>query len=300
MEGTIFNIQRFSLYDGPGVRTVVFLKGCPLRCVWCHNPESYLARPQVMYNPDRCIGCGECVAACPKNCHTLEQGLHGLDRTSCIDCCACAENCYTLALTRVGQSQTADQVLETVLQDKKNYDATGGGLTLSGGEPLAQATFSAELLKKARENGIHTCLETSGFGSWEKLQKLAEYTDLVLFDYKATGDETHKKLCGVPQTPILENLARLNEMGKQVILRCPLIPELNGDETHLRGIADTANRYDCILEVQLEPYHRLGIGKSQQLGQKPAFEAQPPEKEWTEDFAKRLQALCPATPVRIS
>lgn len=292
MEGTIFNIQRFSLYDGPGVRTVVFLKGCPLRCIWCHNPESYLARPQVMYNQDRCIGCGECVAACPQNCHSLTEGLHGLDRTNCIDCCACAENCCTLALTRVGQRETSDQVLETVLQDKKNYDATGGGLTLSGGEPLAQAAFSAELLKKAKENGIHTCLETSGFGSWENLQKLAEYTDLVLFDYKATGDETHKKLCGVPQTPILKNLARLNEMGKQVILRCPLIPELNGDETHLRGIAETANRHACILEVQLEPYHRLGIGKSQQLGQKPSFEAQPPEKEWTEDFANRLRAIC--------
>lgn len=298
MEGVIFNIQRFSLYDGPGVRTVVFLKGCPLHCLWCHNPESYVSRPQVMYNPDRCIGCGECVAACPQGCHTLAEGLHSLDRTGCTDCCACAESCYALALTRVGERQTVDRVLETVLLDKKNYAATGGGLTLSGGEPLAQAAFSAELLKKAGENGIHTCVETCGFGSKQALRALAEYTELFLFDYKATGDEKHKALCGVPQRPILENLAMLNELGKAVILRCPLIPELNGDEEHLRGIAAAAKRFSCIQEVQLEPYHRLGISKAAQLGQTPAFEAQPPETEWTEDFADRLQALCPTTPVR--
>ena len=300
MEGLIFNIQRFSLSDGPGVRTVVFLKGCPLRCLWCHNPEGLEDQPQVMYNPDRCIGCGECVAACPQNCHTLTEGIHSLDRTGCVSCGQCAEHCCALALTRVGQRTTPDRVLETVLLDQKNYTATGGGLTLSGGEPLAQAAFSTELLKKARENGIHTCVETSGFGSRQALSRVAEHTDLFLFDYKATGDERHRALCGVPQTPILENLQYLEEIGKPVILRCPLIPELNGNEDHLQGIGATARRFACIQQVQLEPYHRLGIGKSGQLGQVPAYEADPPENAWTEAFARRLQTLCGTTPVRIS
>ena len=296
MEGTIFNIQRFSLYDGPGVRTVVFFKGCPLRCLWCHNPEGLSPKQQIRYNPDRCMGCGGCAEIC--NCHKLEDHVHTYDREHCTACGKCTEACYSLALTRVGQTMTVEEVLETVLQDQAHYAVSGGGLTLSGGEPLLQWEFAEALLRKAKEHGIHTCLETSGFG--KGLEEIAPYTDLFLFDYKATGEEAHKRLCGVPQAPILENLSRLNDLGAKVILRCPLVPDQNGTDQHLRGIADTANRYSCILEVQLEPYHRLGISKAEQLGLPPTYEGQPPEIEWTEAFAKRLQVLCPATPVQIN
>lgn len=234
MTAEIFNIQRFSLFDGPGVRTVVFLKGCPLRCLWCHNPEGLSPKKQIMYNMDRCMGCGACAEVCA--CHKMENGVHTYDRENCIACGKCTRECYSLALTQVGQTVTAEEVMETVLLDQGSY--------------------------------------------------------------KATGDQLHKTLCGVPQRPILENLAMLNDLGAKVILRCPLIPDLNGTDEHLQDIAATANKFSCILEVQLEPYHRLGISKSGQLGVAPDYESQPPETEWTAAFAANLQQLC-QIPVRI-
>lgn len=296
MTAEIFNIQRFSLYDGPGVRTVVFLKGCPLRCKWCHNPEGLSPKKQIRYNPDRCMGCGACAAVCPN--HKMVEGKHLFDRSACTACGKCTEECYSLALTPVSQTQSVEEVLETVLLDKENYAASGGGLTLSGGEPLMHGDFTLELLTQAKAHGIHTCMETSGFGKKEILEQAAKVCDLFLFDYKATGDELHKKLCGVPQTPILENLQLLDSLGVKVILRCPLIPELNGTDAHLQGIAQTANKFSCVQQVQLEPYHRLGISKSHQLGLTPDYEAQVPETAWTENFREELQKLC-HVPVRV-
>lgn len=296
MNGTVFNIQRFSLYDGPGVRTVVFLKGCPLRCLWCHNPEGLSPKPQWMYNPERCIGCGECAAVCPNHCHKMENAAHLFDPAGCTQCGACSENCCALALTQTGQSLSAQQILDTVLLDEKHYAATGGGLTLSGGEPLLQAEFSAALLQMAKAQGIHTCVETSGFG---KMEEIAKYTDLFLFDYKATGEEAHRRLCGVSQQPILENLALLDRLGKPVVLRCPIIPELNGNDAHLAGIAATADRFPCIQRIELEPYHRLGVSKAAQLGLETTYEGQPPDPQWLTRFAKALQKQCPI-PVQIN
>ena len=286
----IFATKPFEIHDGDGIRTTVFFKGCPLRCKWCHNPEGLSAYKQIMYNKDRCMGCGACAEVCA--CHKIENGVHTYDRENCIACGKCTRECYSLALTQVGQTLTVEEVMQTVLLDQGSYTASGGGLTLSGGEPLMHGEFSVALLQKAKEKHIHTCVETSGFGNPKVLAQMAEYTDLFLLDYKVTGDEAHKTLCGVPQRPILENLAMLNDLGAKVILRCPLIPDLNGNEEHLQGIAATANKFSCILEVQLEPYHRLGISKSGQLGLTPDYESQPPETEWTEDFAERLRALC--------
>jgi len=297
----VFNIQRFSLFDGPGVRTVVFLKGCPLCCRWCHNPEGLRAGVQIMYNADRCMGCGACAEACPNGCHRVENGVHVYDRCHCTQCGACVKECTSLALTMAGKNMTVGDVMEVVLRDKKTYLASGGGLTLSGGEPLAHGEFSLALLKEAKEQRLHTCVETSGFGDPDLLRQIAAHTDLFLFDYKITGDAEHKALCGVPQTPILNNLALLDSLGARVILRCPIIPEYNGTEAHLRGIADTAGRFSCVEEIQLEPYHRLGISKSLQLGENPGYDGSVPERELVEAFAAGLrEKLIRPVPVQIN
>lgn len=301
MTAEVFNIQRFSLFDGPGVRTVVFLKGCPLRCLWCHNPEGERAGTQLFYNADRCIACGACAEVCPRGCHSMDHGLHLFDRSACVDCGACAAECTSLALSVVGQTMTVEQIMEIVLRDKKTYDASGGGLTLSGGEPLAHGEASLALLQAAGAHGLHTCVETSGFGDPELVKAMAACTDLFLFDYKVTGDDLHETLCGVPQTPILENLALLDRLGARVILRCPIIPEYNGTEVHQQGIADTAGRYACVEEIQLEPYHRLGISKAQQLGREPRYDGSVPERTLMEEFAGGLrQRLTRPVPVQIN
>lgn len=293
MVGRIFNIQRFSRFDGPGVRTVVFLKGCPLRCSWCHNPEGLSPKPQIMYNADRCIGCGACTTVCGQNCHTIKDGFHIFDRTNCIACGACAKACFSLSLITHGTDMTVDQVMDTVIRDAAVYRDSGGGLTLSGGEPLMQGAFSVALLKAAKAQGLHTCVETSGFGSSDILLEMASCTDLFLFDYKITGNEAHKQYCGVPSAPILHNLGLLNQFGKPVILRCPLIPSINGTREHQKGIAEIALAHpNSVSEVHIEPYHRLGISKAVQLGITPAYEADVPDPGFVGEFADTLQKLC--------
>ncbi len=293
MRGIVFNIQRFSLFDGPGVRTVVFLKGCPLHCVWCHNPEGLSSKMQVMYNSDRCIGCGACADACEKGCHTVRDGFHVLDRKSCISCGECAKVCFSLSLTAEGTEMSVNEVIETVMRDVNVYKDSGGGLTLSGGEPLMQGEFSTALLKAAKEAGLNTCVETSGFGSSDVLCEMAAYTDIFLFDYKITDDEAHMKYCGAPVTPILHNLGILANLQKTVILRCPLIPDINGTREHMEGIARVAlSHTDSVSEIQIEPYHRLGITKAHQLGITPAYEAEVPDADFVKEFADDLRELC--------
>ena len=300
MTAEVFNIQRCSLFDGPGIRTVVFLKGCPLRCVWCHNPEGGSVCKQILYNAERCMGCGECVKVCPNGCHSMQEGMHGFDRSRCTACGKCAEQCCALALTQVSRTMDVEQIMQEVMLDEKNFSASGGGLTLSGGEPLMHGEFSIALLKAAKERGLHTCVETCGYGDPGILKQMAAYTDLFLFDYKITGDGEHLALCGVPQTPILQNLERLNALGADVILRCPLIPEYNANAAHQAGIARVASRFACIRQIQIEPYHRLGISKSLQLGQVPDYDGPVPEKAVVEQFAQALQALCGDTPVQVN
>ncbi len=298
MTATIFNIQRFSLFDGPGVRTVVFFKGCPLRCRWCHNPEGLSPTQQIMYNPERCIGCGACTETCGLECHAIKDGIHTYDRRRCISCGRCAEVCYSRALTTVGQVMTVDEIMETVLKDKAVYLESGGGLTLSGGEPLMQGDFAIALLNSAKSHGLHTCVETSGYGKTEVLTEMAEYVDLFLFDYKITGDETHRELCGMPQTPILNHLTLLDSLGAKVILRCPLLPfNRNGD--HAEGIARAALFHPCVTEVQIMPYHRLGIAKAEQLGMTPVYDGAVEDRALVETFVCDVQVRC-GEKVRVS
>jgi len=289
--GKIFDIQRFSLYDGPGVRTVVFLKGCPLRCVWCHNPEGISAKSQILWSPSRCIGCMDCVSVCPMGCHSQKETLHRFLRTDCIGCGACADGCCTGALSLAGKEMTAQAVMEQVLRDQGVYLESGGGLTLSGGEPFAQPFFALELLRLAKKEGLHTAVETCGYVEPQVIEEAAQCTDLFLYDYKVTDPVRHEALCGVSNETILANLDLLDRLNAEVVLRCPIVPGQNDDLEHIRGIGAVAAAHACIRQVQLEPYHRLGTGKAERLGVA-AFDTAPPSAEQMAHYCDMVEKLC--------
>ena len=292
MTGRVFHIQRFSVQDGDGIRTVVFLGGCPLRCLWCHNPEGMSASTKILFEPQKCIGCFSCADVCTHGCHIRADGLHVFDRADCTACGECADVCPSLALRVSGRDMTVDEVLGIVMRDKAFYDRSGGGMTLSGGEPLIQPDFAACLLRGARERGITTCVETCGHVAEDKFAELLPLIDTLYLDYKATG-EAHERLTGVTQELILHNLAAANENHSRIVLRCPLVPGCYMNEEHYRGIAETANRYASIDEIHLEPYHALGESKARQLSFAPAYSGRPPEREAVE--AARGVILTPLT-----
>lgn len=290
--GTVFHIQRFSLYDGPGVRTVVFLKGCPLRCLWCHNPEGLAPEPQILFDSTKCIGCMDCVDACGAGCHSFQNGLHVYDRANCSHCGHCASLCCSSALSLSGEEMTPEAVMEQVLRDRSIYAEANGGLTISGGEPFFQEEFTVRLLQLAKEEGLHTAVETSGFASSATICRAAQYTDLFLYDCKATGEVLHQKLCGVSDRSILSNLTLLDTLDAEVILRCPIIPGYNDTEEHIRAIGDIAAVHPCISQVHLEPYHRLGVEKARQLGCETELNIVPPDSAVMEQYRRCVQTLC--------
>ncbi|MCL4535907.1 MAG: glycyl-radical enzyme activating protein, partial [Bacteroidetes bacterium] len=241
MHGIVFNVQRYSVHDGPGIRTLVFLKGCPLRCLWCCNPESQRARPEVEFFAAKCQRCGRCLEVCPQRAINPDlEAAARVDRSVCDDCGVCADACPSQALRMVGREMTLHEVLAEVRKDASYYRRSGGGLTLSGGEPLMQAEFSAALLRVAYDANLDTALETSGYGRWEDLEALLPWTQLVLLDLKHADSAVHRRLTGVPNEPILANARRLAKAGHPVVLRVPLIPGQNMDEDNLRATAALA------------------------------------------------------------
>lgn len=263
--GCVFNIQKFCTNDGPGIRTTVFLKGCPLDCLWCHNPESKDTKVEISYNRDKCTLCGACVEACERGAHKFGNGTHTLDRTDCIACTSCTKVCPSGALDAVGTQMTAVEAMREVLKDKPFYRGDGG-MTVSGGEPFLQYDFLMELLKLARENGINTCVETSGFVSLGRMLSAVPYIDLFLYDYKMTDPEKHLKYTSVSNDLILKNLFAIDALGVKTILRCPIIPGINDDDKHFRGIAATADKLTNIVRIELMAYHPLGESKAQNTG----------------------------------
>ena len=287
----IFDIQHFSLSDGPGIRTTVFFKGCPLRCLWCHNPESQRKERELMFTPERCIGCGRCVPVCPRACHRMEKGIHRFDRSRCTGCGRCAENCFPGALESCGDERTAEEILDEVEADRPLYEASGGGLTLSGGEPLFQAAFAEELCTLAKRRRLHVCLDTSGFAPRETCRRIAPCVDLFLFDIKTVVPAKHRALTGVDNARILDNLLLLDALERPSILRCPLVPGVNDSPEELAGIARLANRLRHVEEIDLEPYHPLGEGKRKSLGQPLSFQAEVPSPKTIERWRSEIGKL---------
>ena len=263
--GTVLNIQRYCTDDGPGIRTTVFLKGCPLRCLWCHNPETQSGRREIFFDRAKCISCGRCVIACGKGVHTVMDG-HAIDRKKCIGCGACASVCPTGALELCGREISVADVVAEAMRDKPFYEASGGGVTISGGEPLFQPKFTAEILQTLHENGIHTAVETCGFAKTEDFFSVIGHCDLLLFDIKETDPTLHKTYTGVLPQLIHENLRLADEMGVPMILRAPIIPGLNDREDHFAALKALADTLHHCKGVQIMPYHRTGTHKYALLG----------------------------------
>ncbi len=266
MKGLTFDIHRFALNDGPGIRTTVFLKGCYLKCEWCHNPESQSFKPQISFNPERCINCFECVNVCPTKSHLISNNKHYVNWNSCDLAGKCVEVCPSGALKIIGTNTEVDFIIAEVMKDKKYYDKTGGGITISGGEPMAQFEFTKELLIEARKNGLHTVLDTCGYGEQNHYKEILEYVDLFLFDYKFTDEELHKDYTAVSNRQILDNLDFLYNNGASIILRCPLIPGINDHENHLNGIKNIIRKYPHLKSVEIMPYHNMGRDKATRVG----------------------------------
>ncbi len=289
-KGCVFNIQKFSIHDGPGIRTTVFLKGCPLRCWWCSNPESIHSKPEIITKFDVCRNCGRCVEVCKHGAISLTEdsspfnkikskSQRTLNRKACNACLSCVDVCPSGALSSAGKDYSANEVLKIIKDDLPFYKNSGGGITISGGEPLYQPDFTLALLKSARKIGIHTALDTSGYADPKAVESILPYVNLFLYDIKHLDSSLHRKYTGVDNTLILNNLYRIN--GRvEIYLRVPLIPGINDGESHLEEIIALAGKLE-IAKVYFMPYHRYGVGKYAGLGRKyllPDAENIPPEK----------------------
>ena len=259
MKAFVSDIKRFAVHDGDGIRTTVFLKGCPLKCVWCHNPESIDFKPQLAYYQNKCIGCGECVSVCPSGAHKITEEGHVFERALCIGCGKCEKACLGEALKFYGTEMTVEELLPILLEDRDFYETSGGGVTLSGGECLCHGNFCAELLKRLKENGINTAVDTCGFVSREAIEKVLPYTDTFLYDVKAFDEQVHIKCTGQSNKIILDNLMYIDSLGKKIEIRIPFVPEYNSDQ--IGKIAALLSELKNLKAVKVLPYHNYAGSK---------------------------------------
>ncbi len=264
--GLVLNIQRFSVHDGPGIRTTVFMKGCNLCCQWCHNPESISSSVEMQYFPERCKSCGACAQVCEYGAHTFTNDGHVLIREKCVKCGRCADECNFEAMMTSGRTMTVTEVMETVRKDKIYYKNSGGGITVSGGEPLIQWGFVSALLELAKREGIHTAIDTALNVDEEIVKKAAKKADMFLIDIKSTDRDIQKKYTGADNTRIIKNIEYLLDLGCKMSIRCPVVKGVNDDSENYERIAKMLRGRENVMRVELLPYHNYGIQKAQSIG----------------------------------
>lgn len=258
-KGRIVGIKRFEIHDGDGIRTTLFLKGCPLKCKWCHNPEAISSKSQVAYLKEKCIGCGECVSVCSAHAHSFFDGKHVYDRNRCVHCGKCVDVCLGDALTLYGREISPKEALKLLTEDGIFYNSSCGGVTLSGGEPLQQADFCMELLKLLKTEGIHTAIDTCGFAGKSDIDKIIDYTDVFLYDLKFYDNKKHIQYTGRTNKPIIENLKYIDIKGKPVEVRIPLVSTINDDQ--MEPIGRFLATLKHIRKVKLLPYYNFSSSK---------------------------------------
>lgn len=298
--GMVFDVERFATKDGPGIRTVVFMKGCNMRCSWCHNPEGLCFRPELLYDEKKCIHCGMCAAVCPNSAHAVQKGRHGFERSLCKACLHCAQVCCTGALQAAGKAYSADKLLQVLMQDAPYYKHSGGGVTISGGEPLCQADFVGILLKKLCDAGIHTALETNLSLEWLKIEPLLNDTRLLMFDLKHMDEQAHLRHTGVSLQPVLKNARLVAQKQLPLIVRTPVVAGINDDAETIWAIAGFLKQTfeSQLMYYELLTYHPMGTDKAVKLGNKERNRPlRAPSRERMQELARA--ALCCGVPLRI-
>lgn len=290
MKALISDIKRFAVHDGDGIRTTVFFKGCPLKCRWCHNPEGISRKPQLSYIAKKCIQCGACIDRCPAGAHQFFPEGHVFHRDRCLSCGSCVEECLGQALKLYGREITVDELMPHLLADADFYESSGGGVTLSGGEPLMQAVFCRELLERLKKEDIRTAVDTCGYASKQAVEAVMPYTDLFLYDLKAVDEEVHKRCTGVSNRPILENLCYINSCGKAVEIRIPYVPGMNdGEIERMGGFLKDLSAVKC---VKVLPYHGFAASKYEALGmENPLPRTESPGDEVLAQAVARLRSF---------
>lgn len=284
----ITDIQRYSVHDGPGIRSLVFFKGCPLRCQWCHNPETHDPLPELLFNDELCIGCGACVVECPTQSISVVDNQIKTEKQNCLLKQQCVDVCYAGARKISGHYYTVDEVYEKVIRDRIFYDTTGGGVTLSGGEVLVYWKFAAQLLQKLKHGGIHTAIETCGYSPWNEFEKVLDYTDLVLYDVKHCDGTMHRRFTGKGNRLILENLKKVSDFNRPVIIRIPVIPGFNDTRKNMQEVAHIAAEIGA-KEIHLLPFHQIGESKWDSTGKTYHFRnIEEPSKESMAEIKQML------------
>jgi len=292
INGIVFDIKKFSIHDGPGIRTTVFFKGCPLSCWWCHNPESHAPEPELVFWESRCIRCGACLEVCEQGAISWDGDVMSTDGENCTLCGDCVTVCYAEARQIAGREMTVAQVMAEIEQDIPFYDESGGGVTFSGGEPLFQLGFLLALLRACKEKAIHTAVDTCGFVPWETLDDIREHIDLFLYDLKLMDDAKHRKFTGVSNELILDNLQMLSTQGHNIVLRVPIIPGINDDDENIRETGTFAAALPHLNGVDILPYHYAAVEKYKRLSQVYSLpETRPPSEERMAEIAQVLRGF---------
>lgn len=290
--GVIFDIKKYAIHDGPGIRTTVFFKGCPLRCSWCHNPESWEPRTELMIRPVRCTRCGRCVQICPQHAIKSQNGRIERDLSRCVVCGTCIEPCPADARELVGRQVTAQEILTEIKKDSVFYDQSGGGVTFSGGEPLMQSEFLTALLNLCRQNGFHTAVDTCGYAPPEILEPIIELTDLFLCDLKHLDSAKHREFTGVDNKQILDNLQLLSNRARRIIVRIPVVGGFNDQPREIRAIGEFIKSLKSVKQIDLLPYNTGGLAKAERLGKPQAVQkAVRPSDEQMRAFSEVLEQM---------